>query len=117
MVRSVTVFRDAALENKRLEEEAAAARAQSEEESANRSRERARVEADQRAALEALSSVLQALAKGQLNVTMRDDLPADFVAMALDLQSGGRDASRDPGRGSGRECRHQRRHGKSCRFG
>lgn len=82
MVRSVTVFRDAALENKRLEEEAAAARAQSEEESANRSRERARVEADQRAALEALSSVLQALAKGQLNVTMRDDLPADFVAMA-----------------------------------
>jgi methyl-accepting chemotaxis protein len=82
MVRSVTVFRDAALENKRLEEEAAAARAQSEEESAHRSRERARVEADQRAALEALSSVLQALANGQLNVTMRDDLPADFIAMA-----------------------------------
>ncbi|MDH4439659.1 MAG: HAMP domain-containing methyl-accepting chemotaxis protein [Rhizobium sp.] len=82
MVRSVTVFRDAALENKRLEEEAATARAHSEQESAHRSRERARVEADQRAALEALSSVLQALAKGQLNVTMRDDLPADFVAMA-----------------------------------
>ncbi|MCC8933613.1 methyl-accepting chemotaxis protein [Rhizobium sp. 'Codium 1'] len=82
MVRSVTVFRDAALENKRLEGEAEAARAQSEHESAQRAHERARVEADQRSALEALSSVLEALANGQLNVSMDDDLPADFVAMA-----------------------------------
>lgn len=82
MVRSVTVFRDAALENRRLEEEAEAARARSEQESAQRALERARVEADQRSALEALSSVLEALANGQLNVSMRDDLPADFVAMA-----------------------------------
>jgi methyl-accepting chemotaxis protein len=82
MVRSVTVFRDAALENRRLEEEAEAARTRSEQESAQRAQERARVEADQRSALEALSSVLEALANGQLNVSMRDDLPADFVAMA-----------------------------------
>ncbi|MFN3507530.1 MAG: methyl-accepting chemotaxis protein [Allorhizobium sp.] len=82
MVRSVTVFRDAALENRRLEEEAEAARSRSEQESAQRAQERARVEADQRSALEALSSVLEALANGQLNVSMRDDLPADFVAMA-----------------------------------
>ena len=82
MVRSVTVFRDAALENKRLEGEAEAARARSEHESAQRAHERARVEADQRSALEALSSVLEALANGQLNVSMDDDLPADFVAMA-----------------------------------
>jgi methyl-accepting chemotaxis protein len=82
MVRSVTVFRDAALENKRLEEEAEAARSRSEQENAQRAQERARVEADQRLALEALSAVLEALASGQLNVSMRDDLPADFVAMA-----------------------------------
>jgi methyl-accepting chemotaxis protein len=82
MVRSVTVFRDAALENRRLEEEAEAARARSEQESSQRALERARVEADQRSALEALSSVLDALANGQLNVSMRDDLPADFLAMA-----------------------------------
>ena len=82
MVRSVTVFRDAALENRRLEEEAAAAREQSAMETEQRARERARVEADQRAALDALSSVLGALANGQLNVSMREDLPADFVAMA-----------------------------------
>jgi methyl-accepting chemotaxis protein len=82
MVRSVTVFRDAALENKRLEHEAEAARARSEHDSAQRAQERARVEADQRSALEALSSVLEALASGQLNVSMREDLPQDFVAMA-----------------------------------
>ncbi|MGL3605230.1 methyl-accepting chemotaxis protein [Rhizobium sp. G187] len=82
MVRSVTVFRDAALENRRLEEEATAARARSEQEGQQRTAERARVEADQRAALQALSTVLEALADGQLNVSMRDDLPADFVAMA-----------------------------------
>ncbi|MFY8101857.1 MAG: HAMP domain-containing protein, partial [Allorhizobium sp.] len=74
MVRSVTVFRDAALENRRLEEEAEAARARSERESTQRAEERARVEADQRSALEALSSVLEALANGQLDVSMRDDL-------------------------------------------
>ncbi|QEE44139.1 HAMP domain-containing protein [Rhizobium sp. WL3] len=82
MVRSVTVFRDAALENKRLEGDAEAARSRSEHESAQRAQERARVEADQRSALEALSSVLEALANGQLNVSMREDLPEDFVAMA-----------------------------------
>lgn len=82
MVRSVSVFRDAALENRRLEEEATAARERSAMENEQRARERARVEADQRAALDALSSVLEALAKGQLNIAMREDLPDDFVAMA-----------------------------------
>ncbi|MBR0555237.1 HAMP domain-containing protein [Ciceribacter sp. L1K23] len=82
MVRSVTVFRDAALENRRLEEEAAASRQRSAEENEQRARERAQVEADQRAALDALSSVLEALARGQLHASMRNDLPADFRAMA-----------------------------------
>lgn len=82
MVRSVTVFRDAALENRRLENEAFAIREKSEQETLQRAAERARVEADQRAALDALSDVLQALADGQLNVSMREDLPQDFVDMA-----------------------------------
>jgi methyl-accepting chemotaxis protein len=83
MVRSVTVFRDAALENVRLEREAEAARTLSAEEAARRAAERARIEAEQKQALNALSDVLNKLADGNLEEGMREDLSADFVEMAF----------------------------------
>ncbi len=82
MVRSVTVFRDAAVENVRLEQEAASARELSAEESQKRSAERARVAAEQRRALDALSHVLGKLAEGDLEEGMAEDLAEDFVEMA-----------------------------------
>ncbi len=82
MVRSVTVFRDAAVENVRLEQEAASARELSAEESQRRSAERARVAAEQRRALDALSHVLGKLAEGDLEEGMAEDLAEDFVEMA-----------------------------------
>jgi len=83
MVRSVTVFRDAALENVRLGREAEAARTLSAEEEARRNAERARVGAEQAEALDALSDVLGKLADGNLEEGMREDLAADFVDMAF----------------------------------
>ncbi|CAD7045187.1 methyl-accepting chemotaxis protein [Pseudorhizobium endolithicum] len=82
MVRSVTVFRDAALENIRLEQEAAAAREQSSAESARRAEERARIAAEQHAALKALSDALTQLAEGDLQRGMDEGLADDFVPMA-----------------------------------
>ncbi|MBP1882171.1 methyl-accepting chemotaxis protein [Sinorhizobium mexicanum] len=82
MVRSVAVFRDNALENVRLEREAEAARTLSAEEEARRSQERARIEAEQMQALNALSDVLAQLAAGNLEEGMAEDLPADYVVMA-----------------------------------
>lgn len=82
MVRSVTVFRDAALENVRLEQEAATARDQSSAEAAGRAEERARIAAEQRAALAALSSALTQLAEGDLERSMDENLAEDFVPMA-----------------------------------
>ncbi|WEX75989.1 methyl-accepting chemotaxis protein [Sinorhizobium numidicum] len=82
MVRSVAVFRDNALENVRLEREAEAARTLSAEEQARRSEERARIEAEQMQALNALSDVLAQLAAGNLEEGMAEDLPADYVVMA-----------------------------------
>ncbi len=82
MVRSVTVFRDAAVENVRLEREAEAARTLSAEESARRDAERARIEAEQAQALDALSEVLGKLADGNLEAGMREDLSMEFVEMA-----------------------------------
>ncbi|MFN7102602.1 MAG: methyl-accepting chemotaxis protein [Pseudorhizobium sp.] len=82
MVRSVTVFRDAAVENVRLEQEATAAREQSTAESARRAEERARIAAEQNAALNALSDALTQLAEGDLQQTMSENLAADFVPMA-----------------------------------
>ncbi|MBB4187550.1 methyl-accepting chemotaxis protein [Sinorhizobium terangae] len=82
MVRSVAVFRDNALENVRLEREAEAARTLSAEEEARRSQERARIEAEQMQALNALSDVLAELAAGNLEEGMAEDLPADYVIMA-----------------------------------
>ncbi|TCS09064.1 HAMP domain-containing methyl-accepting chemotaxis protein [Rhizobium sp. BK418] len=82
MVRSVAVFRDAAVENVRLEKEAESARALSADEANRRAAERARIEAEQKHALNALSDVLQQLAQGNLETGMRNDLAADFVEMA-----------------------------------
>ncbi|MDQ0320585.1 methyl-accepting chemotaxis protein [Pararhizobium capsulatum DSM 1112] len=82
MVRSVAVFRDNAVENVRLEQEAEAARVLSAEEEAKRSRERARIEAEQIEALNALSDVLGQLADGNLEAGMAEDLGADYVMMA-----------------------------------
>jgi len=82
MVRSVTVFRDAARENVRLEQEAAAARELSSAEAEQRAGERARIAADQQHALTALSGVLGNLAEGDLATGMDENLPADFVMMA-----------------------------------
>ncbi|MGE7369341.1 methyl-accepting chemotaxis protein [Neorhizobium sp. NPDC001467] len=82
MVRSVTVFRDAALENVRLEQEAASARELSAEEAGRRDAERAQVASEQRRALNALSHVLGKLAEGDLEEGMAEDLADDFVEMA-----------------------------------
>jgi methyl-accepting chemotaxis protein len=82
MVRSVAVFRDNAMENVRLEREAEAARALSAREEARRAEERARIEAEQMQALNALSDVLAELAAGNLEEGMAEDLPSDYVIMA-----------------------------------
>jgi methyl-accepting chemotaxis protein len=87
MVRSVTVFRDAAVENVRLEQEAAAARDQSNAEAAGRAEERARIAAEQHAALTALSDALTQLAEGDLQRTMSENLAEDFVPMARTYNS------------------------------
>ncbi|OOG67444.1 methyl-accepting chemotaxis protein [Sinorhizobium sp. A49] len=82
MVRSVAVFRDNAVENVRLGREAEAARTLSAEEESRRAEERARIEAEQMQALNALSDVLAELAAGNLEEGMAEDLPADYVIMA-----------------------------------
>ncbi|MGZ2433635.1 methyl-accepting chemotaxis protein [Rhizobium redzepovicii] len=82
MIRSVTVFRDQALEKTRLEEVAEANRARDEREQARRAAEQARIEAEQSEALTALSDMLGKLANGNLAAEMSEDLAADYVAMA-----------------------------------
>jgi len=82
MIRSVTVFRDQALEKTRLEELAEANRARDELEQARRAAEQARIEAEQSEALNALSDMLGKLANGNLAAEMSEDLAADYVAMA-----------------------------------
>ncbi len=82
MVRSVAVFRDNALENVRLEQEANAAREATAQEAARRAAERARIESEQKQALAALSDVLQKLAAGDLQEGMSEELSADFIEMA-----------------------------------
>ena len=82
MARSVVVFRDAALANIRLEEEAAAGRRLTEEEARKRAADRARVAEEQQTALKALSDALGLLATGDLEYRMPDDLPEDYRDMA-----------------------------------
>ncbi|PZM13231.1 methyl-accepting chemotaxis protein [Rhizobium tubonense] len=83
MVRSVSVFRDAAVENVRLEREAETARTISAEDAERRGAERAQIEAEQKQALTALADVLSKLADGNLEDEMREDLSADFIDMAF----------------------------------
>ncbi|MGV1964150.1 methyl-accepting chemotaxis protein [Agrobacterium sp. 22-222-1] len=83
MVRSVTVFRDAAIENIRLEQDAANARELSNADADRRAAERARVAAEQQLALSALKDVLGKLAEGDLESGMSDTLPEDFRDMAI----------------------------------
>ncbi|MGB3814311.1 MAG: methyl-accepting chemotaxis protein [Shinella sp.] len=82
MVRSVAVFRDAARENVRLEQEAQVQRQLSADEQARRTSERERIEAEQTEALTALSDVLGQLAAGNLEESMTEALAAEYVAMA-----------------------------------
>ncbi|WP_349434621.1 HAMP domain-containing methyl-accepting chemotaxis protein [Pararhizobium sp. A13] len=82
MVRSVAVFRDNAVENVRLGQEAEAARTLSAEEEARRRQERARIEAEQMEALNALSDVLAKLADGNLEEGMAENLSEDYIVMA-----------------------------------
>ncbi|WP_439618516.1 methyl-accepting chemotaxis protein [Shinella sp.] len=82
MVRSVAVFRDAARENVRLEQEAETQRQLTADEQARRASEQARIEADQTEALTALSDVLGQLAAGNLEESMTEALAAEYVAMA-----------------------------------
>jgi methyl-accepting chemotaxis protein len=82
MVRSVSVFRDNARENIRLEQEAAAVRARSDADGARAAEERTRIAAEQEQALTALSDVLSRLANGDLQQSLREDLPDDFIDMA-----------------------------------
>ncbi|UDF29174.1 UNVERIFIED_ORG: methyl-accepting chemotaxis protein [Roseateles sp. XES5] len=82
MVRSVAVFRDAARENIRLEQQAEAQRQLTAEDEARRASERARIEAEQTEALSALSDVLGKLAAGNLEESMTEALAAEYVAMA-----------------------------------
>ncbi|CDZ54465.1 methyl-accepting chemotaxis protein [Neorhizobium galegae] len=82
MVRSVTVFRDAAIENIRLEQDAASARELSNADADRRAAERARVAAEQRLALSALKDVLAKLAQGDLESGLSEALPDDFKDMA-----------------------------------
>lgn len=81
MARSVAVFRDAALENIRLEEEATLGRQLTEEEAQKRAEERARVQKEQEAALGALASSLSLLATGDLEHRLPEDLPETFRPM------------------------------------
>jgi methyl-accepting chemotaxis protein len=82
MVRSVAVFRDNAVENVRLGQEAEAARTLSAEEEDRRRKERARIEAEQMEALNALSDVLAKLADGNLEEGMAENLSEDYIVMA-----------------------------------
>ncbi|MCF3639921.1 methyl-accepting chemotaxis protein [Rhizobium sp. TRM95111] len=82
MVRSVAVFRDAARENIRLEQQAEEQRSLTAEEQARRAAERARIEAEQMEALNALSDVLGKLAEGDLEESMTEALAEDYVVMA-----------------------------------
>ncbi|MBO0131929.1 methyl-accepting chemotaxis protein [Agrobacterium sp. Rnr] len=82
MVRATIVFRDAARENLRLEEEAAAARRLAGEEASRRSSEMDRNERQLKQAISALSVVLQFLSKGDLEKGMDSNLASDFIEMA-----------------------------------
>lgn len=87
MIRSVIVFRDNALARIRLEEEAEHSRAREADMQTRRATERARIEAEQREALDALSDMLAKIASGNLQEAMREDLAENYVGMAQTFNS------------------------------
>lgn len=87
MIRSVIVFRDNALARIRLEQEAEQNRASEADMQTRRATERARIEAEQREALDALSDMLAKIANGNLQEAMREDLAENYVGMAQTFNS------------------------------
>ena len=81
MAKSLVAFRDAAVEKIRIEEEAEAGRKLSAEEALKRSEERNRAAAEQKAALDALSTALEKLAEGDLEYRIEAEMPPAFVSM------------------------------------
>jgi methyl-accepting chemotaxis protein len=82
MIRSVVIFRDNALERVRLEKEADDNRLREAKAQEEQAAERARIEAEQSDALDALSEMLTKIAEGNLQEAMREDLAEDYAAMA-----------------------------------
>lgn len=87
MIRSVIVFRDNALARIRLEEEAEHSRTREADMQMRRAAERARIEAEQSEALDALSNMLAKIANGNLQEAMREDLAENYVGMARTFNS------------------------------
>lgn len=85
MVRSVAVFRDNAIERRRLEAEAEANRLQTETERAEREQQQAQEAADIQSAVDTLGIGLEALATGKLNYRLDTALPARLDKTRVDF--------------------------------
>jgi len=93
MAAALVIFRDAAIDKDRLEAEALAQRSLSEQERAANEAEKARVAAEDKAALEALATGLSAMANGDLThrftlevAPRAERLKSDFNAAIAQLQ-------------------------------
>jgi len=93
MGKAIVAFRDAAVEKVRVEGEVAATRSQSEQERAANEAEKARVAAEDKAAIEALAAGLNAMANGDLThrftaevAPRAEQLKSDFNAAIAQLQ-------------------------------
>nr|WP_312571037.1 methyl-accepting chemotaxis protein [Brevundimonas sp.] len=93
MSQAVVAFRDAAVEKMRIEQEALAQRSLSEQERAANEAEKARIAAEDKAALEALATGLSAMANGDLThrftlevAPRAERLKSDFNAAIAQLQ-------------------------------
>ncbi len=82
MVRSISIFRDNAVERIRLEHEAEEVRERETKTREEQAAERARIEAEQSEALDALAAMLNKIAEGNLEEAMREDLASDYATMA-----------------------------------
>ena len=87
MAKSVTVFKNNALERRRAERDAASARAAAEAERTTGSAERARLREAQSAALDALRSGLRRLADGNLTGRLAEGFTGDFVDVRDDFNA------------------------------
>ncbi len=93
MAKAIVAFRDAAVEKTRVEAEAATHRSQSEQERAANEAEKARLAAEDKAAIEALGQGLSAMANGDLTHRMTaevapraEQLKSDFNNAIAQLQ-------------------------------